>query len=88
MTTHEPHPEQHHTPLGASTPVEPFAVPTRQIVAAGIGLWGLALLVTLVVPALRTDGRSWWPWTCITGIALGAFAWWYVGRGHDTAATA
>ncbi len=49
-------------------------------------LWVVALVVTLVVPALHTGDRSWWPWTCVIGIALGAIAWWYVGRGHDNAA--
>ena len=61
-------------------------MPTRLIVAAGTGLWAVALVVTLVVPSLHTGDRSWWPWTCVSGIALGAIAWWYVGRGHDNAA--
>ena len=51
-------------------------------------VWVLALVVTLVVPSLHTGDRSWWPWTCVSGIALGAIAWWYVGRGHDNAANA
>jgi hypothetical protein len=86
VTTQEPRPEQHGTALGTSAPVEPLSVPARPIVAAGIGLWLVALVVTLVVPALHTGDRSWWPWTCVTGAVLGAFAWWYVGRGHDNAA--
>jgi uncharacterized protein DUF2530 len=88
VTSEEPSPEQHHAALGAPAPVEPLAVPTRRIVSAGTALWAVALVVTLLVPALHTGGRSWWPWTCVTGIALGAFAWWYVGRGHDNAAQA
>lgn len=88
VTTPDPHPEQHHRALGTAAPVEPLAVPTRRIVAAGTGLWAVALVVTLVVPAFHTGDRSWWPWTCVTGIALGAFAWWYVGRGHVDAARA
>ena len=88
MTPHEPHPEQPHPALGAAAPVEPIAVPTRLLVAVGTGLWTLALVVTLVVPSLHTGDRSWWPWTCVSGIVLGAFAWWYVGRGHDNAARA
>lgn len=88
VTTQEPGPEQHETALGRPAPVEPLDVPTRPIVAAGIGAWAVALVVTLLVPALHTGDRSWWPWTCVTGIALGAFAWWYVGRGHGNAAKA
>ena len=86
VTPHEPHPEHPHPALGTAAPVEPIAVPTRLIVAVGTGLWVLALVVTLVVPSLHTGDRSWWPWTCVSGIALGAFAWWYVGRGHANAA--
>ncbi len=85
MTTPEPHSE-HLAALGAAAPVEPLVVRSRPIVATGIGLWVLALVVTLVVPGLHTGERSWWPWSCVIGIALGAIAWWYVGRGHDNAA--
>ena len=67
--------------LGSSAPTEPLAVPTRTIIGVGTAVWALALAVTLVVPALHTGERSWWPWACVAGIALGAFAWWYVGRG-------
>lgn len=74
--------------LGQAAPVEPHAVPTRAIIGAGTGCWVLALVVTLVVPALHTGDRSWWPWTCVTGILLGAFGWWYVGRGKGEAAGA
>ena len=88
VTTQEPRPEQHLAALGTPAPVEPLAVPTRPIIGVGIGLWVLALVVTLVVPELHTGDRSWWPWTCVTGIALGAFAWWFVGRGHENAARA
>jgi hypothetical protein len=72
--------------LGTAAPTEPLDVPTRTIVLVGTAVWALVLVVTLVVPSLHTGERSWWPWTCVTGIALGAFAWWYVGRGpRDTA---
>ena len=68
-------------PLGGAAPVEPVDVPTRTVVFVGTAVWVVALVVTLLVPALHTGSRSWWPWTCVTGIALGVFAWWYVGRG-------
>ena len=71
--------------LGAPAPTEPVHVPTRTIVLVGTAAWTLALVLTLLVPELRTGERSWWPWTCVTGIALGAFALWYVGRGKDGA---
>ncbi|MBM6403252.1 DUF2530 domain-containing protein [Phycicoccus sp. CSK15P-2] len=74
--------------LGDAAPVEPPTVPTRTLALVGTGLWALALLVTLAVPALHTGERSWWPWTCVTGIALGVFAWWYVRRGRGNAGAA
>lgn len=72
--------------LGASAPTEPVDVPIRTLALVGTALWAVALVVTLVVPSLHTDQRSWWPWACVTGIALGAFALWYVGRGRGSAA--
>jgi hypothetical protein len=88
VTTQEPHTEPHSTTLGTSAPVEPIAVPTRMIIGVGMGLWAIALVVTLVVPSLHTGDRSWWPWTCVAGIALGAFAMWFVSRGRGNAAGA
>jgi len=85
VTTQQPAPEEHATGLGRSAPVEPLAVPTRRIIGVGIGLWAVALVVTLAVPALHTGDRSWWPWTCVAGIALGAFALWFVGRARGNA---
>lgn len=80
MTPEHPASEHHGTPLGEAAPVEPVDVPTRTIVLVGTAIWAVALVVTLLVPALHTGDRSWWPWCCATGVALGAFAWWYVGR--------
>jgi hypothetical protein len=39
------------------------------------------------VPSMHSGDRSWWPWTCVTGIVLGAFAYWYVGRGRGGTAS-
>ena len=88
MTTQEPPPQARPEPLGRPAPVEPIAVGTRTIIGVGIAAWSLALLVTLVVPSLHTGGRSWWPWTCVAGILLGAFGLWFVSRGRGNAAGA
>ena len=72
--------------LGTAAPTEPLDVSTRSVILVGSAAWALALVVTLVVPALHTGERSWWPWACVTGIALGAFALWYLGRGTDDTA--
>jgi hypothetical protein len=71
--------------LGEAAPVDAPTVSTRAIVVVGTALWTVALVVTLVVPALHTGERSWWPWTCVTGIGLGLFAAWYVRRGRGNA---
>lgn len=76
------------SPFGESAPVEAPALSSLTIVVVGTALWAVALLVTLLVPALHTGERSWWPWTCVTGIGLGLFAWWYVRRGRGNAAGA
>jgi hypothetical protein len=71
--------------LGESAPVVAPELSTLAIVVTGTALWAVALVVTLVVPALHTGDRSWWPWTCVSGIGLGLFAGWYVRRGRGDA---
>jgi hypothetical protein len=56
-----------------------------RIVEVGIALWVVALVVTLVVPALHEGGRDWWPWACVAGIVLGGIGWAYVRRGRGNA---
>ncbi|WP_205859457.1 DUF2530 domain-containing protein [Phycicoccus flavus] len=86
--TEQPPPDRPRGGFGESAPVDPPVVPTRTIALVGTALWVLALAVTLVVPALHTGERDWWPWACVSGIALGVFAWWYVRRGRGNAAGA
>lgn len=67
------------------TPIAPIHVPMLRIVEAGIACWVVALVVTLVVPALHEGDRAWWPWACVAGVALGAVGWLYVRRGRGNA---
>jgi membrane protease YdiL (CAAX protease family) len=53
-----------------------------------MALWLVALVVSLLVPALHQGDRSWWPWTCVAGIGGGALALLYVRRGRGNAAGA
>ncbi|MEO8105822.1 MAG: DUF2530 domain-containing protein [Actinomycetes bacterium] len=54
---------------GRVAPLDVDAVRTIQI---GTVLWAIALAVTLVArDELAADGRTWWIWTCVAGIALG-----------------
>lgn len=65
--------------------LEPLPVGTPLIVVIGIGAWVVALAVTLLVPALHTGDRSWWPWACVAGVGLGALGLAYVLRGRGNA---
>ena len=67
---------------------QPLRVDTARVLAVGIGIWVVALVVTLVVPALHEGERSWWPWVCVTAIVGGAMAWGYVRRGRGNAESA
>ena len=69
-------------------PVEPLSVDTMRVILAGTVVWAIALVATLAVPALHTGERSWWPWACVTGLALGAIGLVYVHRGRGNAAGA
>ncbi len=88
MTDQPSDPSRPRRAFGESAPVDPPDVPTRTLILVGVGLWALALVLTLAVPALHAGERSWWPWACVTGIVLGGFAWWYVRRGRGNAAGA
>ena len=65
--------------------IEPLHVPMLRIIEVGVALWAVALVVTLVVPALHEGGRDWWPWACVAGIVLGGIGWAYVRRGRGNA---
>ena len=73
---------------GQPAELQPLAVSTVRVIIAGTAGWALALLVTLVVPALHEGDRDWWPWTCVAGIALGGIGFAYVRRGRGNAADA
>jgi hypothetical protein len=72
---------------GPTTPgqIEPLHVPMLRIIEVGLAAWVVALVVTLVVPALHEGDRDWWPWTCVAGFVLGCLGWAYVRRGRGNA---
>lgn len=75
-------------PLQPIQPLEPIQVDSVRIVLAGLVGWAVALVVVLVVPALHTGDRSWWPWACVTGLVLGLVGLAYLLRGRGNAAGA
>ena len=75
-------------PTARPTEPEPLPWRTTRVVLWGIGLWALALALTLAVPALHAGDRSWWPWSCVAGIVLGLLGYSYVRRGRGNASDA
>ncbi len=66
----------------------PLRVDTPHIIGVGLVLWAVALVLTLVVPALHSGERSWWPWTAVSGLVLGGLGLAYVRRGRGNASVA
>jgi len=54
----------------------------------GMALWGVALVVSLLLPTLHLGNRQWWPWTCVAGIVGGGLALLFIRRGRGNAAGA
>ncbi len=65
-----------------------WQVRSDRIVLVGCAFWAVALVVTLIVPSWHGGDRSWWPWTCVTGLVLGLVGWLYLRRGRGNAAEA
>lgn len=76
------------TPPPVRAPLEPLPVPMARIIEVGLGLWLVALVVVVLAPALHEGDRSWWPWCCVAGFALGLVGYAYVRRGRGNAAEA
>lgn len=68
--------------------VEPLRVDTQHIIVVGLSVWAIALLLTLVVPALHSGERDWWPWAAVSGLVLGTLGLMYVRRGRGNASEA
>jgi hypothetical protein len=79
-------PEEPRGELTSPPDLAPLSLPTDRIIVAGILAWGVALVLTLVVPTLNEGPRDWWPWTCLAGVLLGFLGLAYVRRGRGNAA--
>jgi hypothetical protein len=58
------------------------------MIEIGMALWSVALVVSLLVPALHQGDRTWWPWTCVAAVLGGGVALLYVHRGRGNASGA
>ncbi len=70
------------------TVIEPLKVDTLPIIVTGLALWAIALVLTLVIPALHSGDRDWWPWAAVAGLVLGGLGLTYVRRGRGNASAA
>lgn len=64
----------------------PLPVKSVTVIKVAMALWAIALVITLVIPELRTGDRHWWPWTCVAGLVLGLVGYLYIRRGRGNAA--
>jgi len=64
---------------------QPLASDAARILEIGMVLWGIALVVSLLLPVLHEGDKQWWPWTCVAGIAGGGLALLYIRRGRGNA---
>ena len=61
-------------------PPPPLEANDQLVTAVGTAGWAVALVVLLFVRSSLPAGDRWWIWTCVTGLAMGLFAYWYVPR--------
>ncbi|MGC5582877.1 DUF2530 domain-containing protein [Ornithinimicrobium sp. W1665] len=73
------------TPSPDDITVPQSRVRTVVLVRWGLLLWAVALLLLLLVPALRSDGREWWVWIPVAGLVGGALGHVYLTRGRGNA---
>ena len=61
-------------------PPPPLEANDQLVTAVGTAGWAVALVVLLFVRSSLPAGDRWWIWTCVTGLAMGLFGYWYVPR--------
>ena len=66
----------------------PLRVNTPRVILTGMIAWAIFGVLTLLIPALHTGSRHWWPWMCLAGVVLGLVGYSYVRRGRGNAEAA
>jgi uncharacterized protein DUF2530 len=73
-------------------PPPPLEANDQLVIGIGTAGWAIALVVLLIVRGSLPASDRWWIWTCVAGLAMGLFGFWYVprlkrgrarGRGHE-----
>ena len=68
-------------PTGGTRELKPIEVDLSRIVLLGTVLYALAALVMLPLQtSLTHEGHGRWPWTAVSGVALGLLGLYYVKR--------
>ncbi len=62
------------------SPPPPLEANDRMVTGVLSAGWAVALVVLLIVRSSLPTGQRWWIWTCVFGLAMGLFGWWYVPR--------
>jgi hypothetical protein len=61
-------------------PPPPLEANDQLVTAVGTAGWAVALVVLLFLRSSLPAEDRWWIWTCVTGLAMGLFGYWYVPR--------
>ena len=62
------------------SPPPPLEANEQLVAGVVTAAWAIALVVLLIIRNSLPAHERWWVWTCVTGVALGLFALWYVPR--------
>jgi hypothetical protein len=63
---------------GRPSPPPPLEANDQLVAGVVTAGWVIALIVLLIVRDSLPAHERWWIWTCLSGVALGLFALWYV----------
>lgn len=62
------------------SPPPPLEANDRLLLGVLTSGWVIALVVLLIIRDSLPAGTRWWVWTCVAGVAMGVFGFWYVPR--------
>ena len=60
------------------TPPPPLEANDQLVTGVLTAGWAIALIVLLILRDSLPANERWWVWTCVTGLGMGLFGFWYV----------